>query len=52
MGIFRELGRRTEQFKQQVDAARDAPHECTDCGEPVAGAVDECPACGGEVAAE
>ncbi|MFC7046732.1 zinc ribbon domain-containing protein [Halobacteriaceae archaeon GCM10025711] len=50
MGLFRDVGRRIESFKQQAsEAARDeASHECGDCGEPLYAAPEACPHCGSD----
>jgi len=48
MGIFRDLGRRAERFKRQVESAADATHECRSCGEMFEEEVDRCPSCGSE----
>jgi hypothetical protein len=49
MGLFRDLGRRAERFKQQVESAADATHECADCGALLDSGAEACPECGGEV---
>ena len=48
--MFRELGRRTEQFKQEIDAstAKNADYECTECEERFAVNPEQCPNCGSE----
>jgi len=63
MGLFENLGRKVESFKQQAEEAaeettsdeatseEDALGECADCGEPVAVDRSECPSCGGDVVA-
>ena len=48
MGLFRNLGRRAERLKQQVVAAADATHECTDCGANLSADLAACPECGSE----
>lgn len=50
MGLFRDLGRRAERFKQQLESAADATQECTECGTLLASDVEACPECGGDVA--
>lgn len=50
MSLFRNLGRRAERIKQQVDAAAEEVYECADCGEQFSADYDECPECGGPVA--
>lgn len=49
MGVFRELGRRMERFKQDVEAAADDPERCPECDEPVRVDAEACPACGADV---
>lgn len=51
MGLFKDVGRRVEQFKQAArDAAEEeATHRCTACGERFYTAQETCPECGGEV---
>ena len=51
MGLFRDLGRRAERLKKQVESAADATHECAECGELLRGDAEECPECGGDVVA-
>lgn len=48
MGLFRELGKRAERFKKQVeDAAHEtARYECGECGKRLHADLDECPECG------
>ena len=50
MGIFENLGRKVEQFKQQASDAADeeASHVCGDCGELIYGYREQCPECGSE----
>ncbi|MFB6218264.1 MAG: hypothetical protein ABEH77_03635 [Halobacteriaceae archaeon] len=52
MGLFREAGRRIEQFKQAAEAAaeEDADYHCEDCGEAVFTEVtpESCPECGAD----
>jgi hypothetical protein len=49
MGLFENLGRRVEKFKQAAEdaASEDASHKCVDCGELYFRAYEECEACGG-----
>ena len=53
MGIFREVGKRVERFKQQAaEASRDeAEYECLDCDELIFTELEECPHCGSEAVA-
>ena len=48
--VFRKLGRRTEQFKQDVDtaAAENADYECRECEARFAVKPERCPDCGSE----
>lgn len=48
--MFQELGRRTEQFKQEIDAsmAENADYECTECEEQFSMKLKQCPNCGSE----
>jgi len=47
MGLFNELGRRVEKFKQSAtDAAGDAEYGCRDCEATFVTDYDECPECG------
>ena len=48
--MFRKLGRRTEQFKQDVDtaAAENADYECRGCEARFAVKPEQCPDCGAE----
>lgn len=50
MGLFRNLGRKVERFKQQAeDASRgEAEYECGDCGKPIHAERERCPHCGNE----
>lgn len=51
MGLFENLGRKVEQFKQSSEsvAAESATHECRDCNERFYAEREECPECGGDV---
>jgi rRNA maturation endonuclease Nob1 len=48
--MFRELGRRAEQFKQDMDgaAAEDADYECKGCAARFSVRPEQCPDCGSE----
>ncbi|EMA43631.1 hypothetical protein [Halococcus saccharolyticus] len=48
--VFRELGRRAEKFKQDVNAGagETADYECMECEEQFAVKPDQCPNCGSE----
>lgn len=48
MGLFRDLGRRAERLKQQVQTAADATYECTDCGAMLEADAEQCPECGSD----
>jgi len=50
MGIFENLGRKVEEFKQQAEEAsqQQAVAECADCGESVYTEREDCPACGSD----
>ena len=48
MGLFRDLGRRAERLKQQVQSAADATHECADCGAMLEADPERCPECGSD----
>ncbi len=49
MSLFRDLGKKVEEFKQASDAAADerATHECRDCGERFFADRETCSECGG-----
>ena len=49
MSLFRDLGKKVEEFKQASDAAADeqASYECRDCGERFFADREACPECGG-----
>ena len=49
MSLFRDLGKKVEEFKQASSAATDeeASHECRDCGERFFADREECSECGG-----
>lgn len=49
MGLFRDLGRRAERIKQQMQSAADATHECVECGALFPSDEETCPDCGGDV---
>lgn len=53
MGLFENLGRKVERFKQAAEdaAEEEASHRCEDCGEPYYTDQDACPECGGDVVA-
>ncbi|MFT4889143.1 MAG: hypothetical protein ACI9YT_000052 [Halobacteriales archaeon] len=48
MKFFRDVGKRVERFKQEVeDVAKDeAEYECSECGELVYADREDCPECG------
>jgi rRNA maturation endonuclease Nob1 len=48
--VFRKLGRRTEQFKRDVDtaAAEDTDYECKGCAARFSVRHEQCPDCGSE----
>ncbi|MXR41543.1 hypothetical protein GRX01_09355 [Halobaculum sp. WSA2] len=48
MGLFNELGRRVEEFKQTAQDAADEreAHHCPACDEGFDGDHDRCPECG------
>lgn len=48
MGLFRDLGRRAERLKQQVQSAAESTRECADCGAPLADEPERCPECGSD----
>ncbi|MFH5797065.1 DUF1272 domain-containing protein [Haladaptatus sp. CMAA 1911] len=51
MGLFKNIGRKVEEFKRTSEsvAAEEASYECTDCGKRLYTSHDECPECGGPV---
>ena len=51
MSLFRDLGKKVEEFKQASEAAADteADFECRDCGERLFADREACPECGGDV---
>ncbi|WP_198662180.1 DUF7129 domain-containing putative zinc-binding protein [Halorussus litoreus] len=51
MSLFRDLGKKVEEFKQASEAAADeeADYQCRDCGERLFSDREECPECGGDV---
>ncbi|WP_224332294.1 hypothetical protein [Haloprofundus halobius] len=50
MGIFNELGRQVEQFKQSVEktAEENAAYQCRECDARFHTHHDQCPECGAE----
>lgn len=48
MGLFRDLGRRAERLKRQVQSAADASYECEDCGALLEADRERCPECGSD----
>ena len=50
MGLFENLGKKVERFKQQAESAasEEASHVCGDCGEALYTDQDQCPHCGSE----
>ncbi|WP_238392175.1 DUF7129 domain-containing putative zinc-binding protein [Halorussus amylolyticus] len=50
MGLFKELGKQVEQFKQDAKSAADeaAAYECAACGARFHTARDDCPDCGAD----
>jgi DNA-directed RNA polymerase subunit RPC12/RpoP len=50
MGLFENLGRKVEEFKQEAtEASREqAAYRCGECGELVYGGRDDCSECGSE----
>lgn len=50
MGLFEDIGRKVETFKQRAEEAsrEQASAECADCGELIYTDRDACPECGGE----
>jgi rRNA maturation endonuclease Nob1 len=48
--VFRKLGRRTERFKRDVDAAaaENADYECIGCEARFTVKPEQCPDCGAE----
>jgi len=50
MSLFREIGRRVERFKQDVESAAEeqSGDECPECGQPLAEDPTTCPNCGTE----
>jgi len=51
MGLFKNIGRKVEEFKQTSEsvAAEEASYECADCGKRLYTNHDACPECGGTV---
>ena len=50
MSLFERLGRKVEQFKQEVDETRDAEpkYQCRNCETVYYSAYDSCPECDSE----
>ncbi|MFB6136857.1 MAG: hypothetical protein ABEJ42_00765 [Halobacteriaceae archaeon] len=50
MDIFRSLGRKVEEFKQEAESAAESSREleCADCGARLGEQYSECPDCGSE----
>lgn len=50
MSLFRNIGRRVERLKREVDDAAEeaASFECEDCGHRLHADRDECPECGSD----
>lgn len=49
MGLFEEMGRKVEKFKQSATDNADAPtHHCLDCEEEFFTDYDACPECDGD----
>lgn len=53
MGLFKDVGRKVERFKQAAQdvAEAQATHHCVDCGERYYTDQDSCTECGGRVEA-
>lgn len=51
MGLFKNIGRKVEEFKQTSEAvaAKEASYECMECGTSLYTNHDACPECGGTV---
>jgi rRNA maturation endonuclease Nob1 len=51
MGLFRNIGRKVEEFKRTSEsvAAEEARYKCSDCGKRLYTSHDACPECGGTV---
>lgn len=54
MGLFNRLGRKAEEFKQNVDAAKtaEATHECADCEKLFYTEHETCTECGSDAIVE
>lgn len=54
MGLFNTLGRKVEEFKQDVDSAKtdEATHRCADCERLFYTEHETCPECGSESVVE
>lgn len=50
MGLFRDIGRRVERFKSEVESVADeqASHGCSACGERFYTDHEACPECGAD----
>ena len=50
MGLFRDIGRRVERFKSEVESVADeqASHGCSACGERFFTDHETCPECGAD----
>lgn len=51
MGLFKNLGRKVEEFKKTSEsiAAEEAKYECENCGKRFYVDKSDCPECGGTV---
>jgi ribosomal protein L37AE/L43A len=48
MGLFRNLGKQAERFKQQAEEAADETYECEACDTQFHAAYEQCPECGND----
>lgn len=50
MSLFRDLGRRVERFRNEIESTADdeAPFECEACDERLFSEIEACPSCGSE----
>jgi hypothetical protein len=48
VGLFRNLGKKAERFKQQAEAAADEIYECKECDMQFHAEYDQRPECGNE----